>query len=223
MGWWYSSSRQPGSSVTVRVTTARVHPSIPYGRWWWKQGGEGANQGDKDWWVRLWGSSIIISQVWRVWDSSLSQRDSLVVWRWMGGGERREGRCYRRAESNQFGGTRLCRLRVTADTELTRWLKLYTTARQEPLERERVLDSEVPRLEGGWLFLQLLWKYIQTCGHAYASSRKKRFVGGEINSGATVKDAHEHKYTARSCPDIHMCSQTPTHWLGERRDWGKWF
>lgn len=166
-----------GSSVTVRVTTARVHPSIPYGRLWWEQGGEGANQGDKDWWVRLWGSSIIISQVWGVWDSSLSQRDSLVVWRWMGGSERREGRCYRRAESNQFVGggwaTRLCRLRVTADTELTRWLKLYTTARQEPLEWERVLDSEVPALEGGGLFLATSVKHTNVWGFAYT------FVRGE--------------------------------------------
>lgn len=37
-----------------------------------------------------------------------------------------------------WGGTRLCRLRVTTDAELTRWLKLYTTARQESLERERI-------------------------------------------------------------------------------------
>lgn len=171
-----------------------------------------------------WGCEAPLSSFHRSeeWDSSLSQRDSLAVWRWMGGGERREGRCYRRAESNQFGGTRLCRLRVTADTELTHWLKLYTTARLEPLDWERVLDSEVPGLGGEWLPLATPVK-MRVWWHSYASSRKKRFVGGEINSGTTV--TLEHKCTAHSCPNTYryMRSQTPRHWLGERRDWGKWF
>lgn len=39
----------------------------------------------------------------------------------------------------------------------------------------------------------------------------QRYVGGEINSGATVKDAHEHKHAALSRPDTHVYGHLHLH------------
>lgn len=167
MGQFASSLARPKTSVTVRVTTARAQPSIH--EVMVEAGRGGGKPGDKEWWVRLWGSSIIISQVWGVWDSSLSWRESLAVQQWMGGGEGREVRCYARVESNQFGGaTRFCQLQVTADTELTHWLKLYTTVRQEPLERERIWIAKLlSETLDGEAFPRNFCANTNTWGYAY--------------------------------------------------------